>query len=78
MSIRDQQEYIISSLPGVGLGLAKPLLKYFKSVKNVVNASEKELEKVEKIGKKSAEKMITQQLDWCFAQKKMMQWLNIY
>ncbi|MBW2977035.1 DEAD/DEAH box helicase [Candidatus Woesearchaeota archaeon] len=57
LSIREQQEYIISSLPGVGSGLAKPLLKYFKSVKNVVNAEQKELEKVEKIGKKKAERI---------------------
>jgi Fanconi anemia group M protein len=56
-SIKEQQEYIISSLPGVGLGLAKPLLKHFKSVKNVINASEKELEEVEKIGKKKSEKI---------------------
>jgi ERCC4-related helicase len=57
MSIREQQEYVISSLPGVGSVLAKPLLKYFKSVKNVVNAEQKELEKVESIGKKKAEKI---------------------
>jgi len=57
LSIKEQQEYIISSLPGVGIGLAKPLLKYFKSVKNVVNAEQKELEKVEKIGKKKSEKI---------------------
>lgn len=57
MSIKEQQEYIISSLPGVGSGLAKPLLKYFKSVKNVINAEQKELEKVEKIGNKKAERI---------------------
>jgi len=57
MSIKEQQEYIISSLPGVGATLAKPLLKHFKSVKNTVNATQKELEEVEKIGKKTAEKI---------------------
>jgi len=57
MSIKDQQEYIVSSLPGVGSGLSKPLLKHFKSVKNVINAEQEELEKVEKIGKKKAEKI---------------------
>lgn len=57
LSIKEQQEYIISSLPGVGTGLAKPLLKEFGSVKNVVNASQKDLEKVDKIGKKIAEKI---------------------
>ncbi|MCH8329312.1 MAG: DEAD/DEAH box helicase [Nanoarchaeota archaeon] len=57
LSIKEQQEYIVSSLPGVGSALSKPLLKYFKSVKNVINAEQKELEKVEKIGKKKAEKI---------------------
>ena len=57
MSLGEQQEYVISSLPGVGSVLAKPLLKYFKSVKNVVNAEQKELEEVEGIGKKKAEKI---------------------
>jgi len=55
MSIKEQQEYIVSSLPGVGSLLSKPLLKHFKSVKNVMNAEQEELEKVEKIGKKKAE-----------------------
>mgnify|MGYP001284640337 CR=1 FL=1 len=57
LSIKDQQEYVISSLPGIGTGLAKPMLKHFKSVKNVINAEQKELEKVEKIGKKKAERI---------------------
>ena len=57
MSIKEQQEYIISSLPGVGSLLSKPLLKHFKSVKNIINAEQKELEKVEKIGKKKADKI---------------------
>ena len=57
LSIKEQQEYIVSSLPGVGSTLAKPLLKNFKSVKNVINAEKKELETVEKIGKKKAEKI---------------------
>tara|TARA_Y100000310_G_scaffold342247_1_gene444626 strand:- start:34419 stop:36701 length:2283 start_codon:yes stop_codon:yes gene_type:complete len=57
LSIKEQQEYVISSLPGIGTGLSKPMLKHFKSVKNVINAEQKELEKVEKIGKKKAEKI---------------------
>jgi Fanconi anemia group M protein len=56
-SIKEQQEYIVSALPGVGMALARPLLKHFKSVKNVINAEQKELEKVEKIGKKKAERI---------------------
>lgn len=55
ITIKEQQEYIISSLPGVGPVLAKPLLTYFKSVKNVVNSSLFELQDVEGIGKIKAE-----------------------
>lgn len=49
-TLKEQQEYVISSLPGMGLSLAKPLLKKFKTIKNIVNASEKELQEVDKIG----------------------------
>jgi len=51
------QEYIVSALPGVGGGLAKPLLREFKTVKNIVNASEEELKKVNLIGEKKAKKI---------------------
>ncbi|MBU1204527.1 MAG: Hef nuclease, partial [Nanoarchaeota archaeon] len=54
LTLKEQQEYIISSLPGVGPGLARPLLKKFKTVKKVVNAKQEKLEKVEKIGPKKA------------------------
>ena len=53
-TLKEQQEYVVSSLPGMGLGLAKPLLKKFKTIKNIVNASEKELQEVEKIGPQKA------------------------
>src|SRR3989338_1803294 len=51
------QEYIISSLPGIGATLAKPLLSHFRTIKNIVNASIEELMKVEGIGKKKAEEI---------------------
>lgn len=54
MTIKEQQEYVVSSLPGIGMTLAKPLLKAFKNIKNLVNASASDLEKVEKIGPKKA------------------------
>ena len=57
MSVSDMQEYIVSSFPGVGSGLAKPLLRHFGSVKAIVAASEEELQKVEKIGKVKAQKI---------------------
>jgi len=55
MSLKDWQEYVVSSLPGVGGTLAKPLLKKFKTVKKVINAKQEQLEKVEKIGPKKAQ-----------------------
>lgn len=53
-TLQEQQEYIVSSLPNVGLNLAKELLQHFKTIKNVVNASEEELKKVEGVGEKKA------------------------
>jgi Fanconi anemia group M protein len=49
-TLKEQQEYVVSSLPGINLTLSKPLLRHFKSIKNLVNASEKELQEVDKIG----------------------------
>ena len=49
-TLKEQQEYVVSSLPGVESTIAKNLLKHFKTVKNIMNASEKELQEVEKIG----------------------------
>jgi len=51
---KELQEYIVESFPGVGPTLAKSLLKKFRSIKSIVNTNEKELQEVEKIGKKKA------------------------
>lgn len=56
-TLKEQQEYIIGSLPGIGATLAKPLLKEFKSVKKIMNASEDKLKKVQLIGDKKAKKI---------------------
>jgi Fanconi anemia group M protein len=50
MTLKEQQEYVVSSLPGVGLSLAKPLLKTFRTIKKLINAEDQELQKVPKIG----------------------------
>jgi Fanconi anemia group M protein len=57
LTTKEQQEYIVESLPGVGPTLAKSLLKKFKTVKKIVNATQEKLEKVDKIGPKKAEKI---------------------
>ena len=56
-TLKEQQEYFVSSLPGINLTLSKPLLKHFKTIKNLVNASEKELQEVEKIGPAKAKQI---------------------
>ena len=54
MSVKEQQELIISSFPGIGPEISKSLLKNFKSLKNFINSDEESLKQVEKIGKKKA------------------------
>jgi len=50
-SEKEQKQYIIESFPNIGPKTAKELLKKFGSIKNIINTSEKELEK--EIGKKA-------------------------
>ncbi|MCK4521428.1 MAG: DEAD/DEAH box helicase [Nanoarchaeota archaeon] len=54
LTLKEQQEYVVSSFPGVGATLAKPLLRKFKTIKKIVNAKKGSLEKVEKIGPEKA------------------------
>ncbi len=54
LTLKEQQEYIIESLPGIGPTIAKSLLARFGNVKNIINASEKDLQEVDKIGKKKS------------------------
>lgn len=57
LSIKEQQLYIIESLPGIGPTLAKSLLIEFKSIKNIINGSEEDFKKINKIGEKKAKKV---------------------
>lgn len=57
MTEKEQQEYIISSFPNIGLSTARDLLKKFGSIKKIINAKESSLQKVPKVGKKRAEGM---------------------
>ena len=54
LTLKEQQEYIVSSLPSVGPTLAKELLRNFGNVRKIMNADEDELKKVEKVGEKIA------------------------
>jgi len=58
-TMKEQQEYIIESLPLIGPQMSKELLKTFKSIKNIMNAEEKDLIKIKKMGEKKAEKIIS-------------------
>ncbi|MDD4128631.1 MAG: DEAD/DEAH box helicase [Candidatus ainarchaeum sp.] len=54
LTLSEQQRFIIEGFPLVGPNLAKALLEKFGSIKNIVNASEKELQELENLGKKKA------------------------
>jgi len=54
---RSSQVYFLRALPSVGPKLALQLLKTFGSVVQIINASQKELQAVEGIGKQKAEKL---------------------
>ena len=56
-TLKEQQEYLISSLPDISLVRTEALLEHFKTPKNVFNASAKELKEVKGIGEKIAEKI---------------------
>ena len=48
---KERMQFIIESFPGIGPKTAKKLLEHFKTVKNIINASEEELKNI--IGKKA-------------------------
>jgi len=48
---KEQIQFIIEGFPGIGPKTAKKLLEEFKTIKNIVNASQEQLQKV--IGKKA-------------------------
>lgn len=54
MTTKEQQEFIIESLPNVGPSLAKSLLKEFKSVRKIINAKPEKLTKINQLGEKKA------------------------
>jgi len=56
-TLKEQQEYLVSSIPGVGGAVAKNLLRHFGSVERVFAASAEELEAVSLVGPKTAERI---------------------
>ncbi len=57
LTIQEQQEFLVSALPGIGLVTARSLLTYFGSLKAFINASPEELAKIEGVGTKTAERL---------------------
>jgi len=58
LTTKEQQEFIIESLPGVGPSLAKSLLSEFKTVKNIINSEENQLKKINQLGDKKVKEII--------------------
>ncbi len=56
-SAREEQEYIISAFPEVGMKNARLLLSHFGSVREIVNAGLPELTAIKGIGGKTAQKI---------------------
>ena len=48
---KEQLQYILEGFPGIGPATAKKLLKRFKTIRGIIDASENELKK--EIGKKA-------------------------
>ena len=54
----EYMENVIANFPGIGLKLARLLLRHFGSIEAISRANVKELRKVDKIGKKKAESIL--------------------
>ncbi len=54
-SVREEQEYIISAFPNIGLRSARILLEHFGSLKAIIDAEPGELASVRGIGEKTAQ-----------------------
>ncbi len=58
-TLKEQQEYVVSAISDIGPVLARNLLEYFQTIERIATASEEELMKVPKIGRKIARKIRT-------------------
>lgn len=54
-SVREEQEYILSAFPNIGLRSARILLEHFGSLKAIIDAEPEELASVRGIGEKTAQ-----------------------
>jgi ERCC4-related helicase len=56
-TLKEQQEYLISAIPNVGPAVARNLLKHFGTIENIMTASKEDLQEVELVGSKTAERI---------------------
>ena len=56
-TLAEQQEYLISAIPSVGPTVARNLLKHFESIEKIMTATKEELQDVELVGPKIAERI---------------------
>lgn len=57
-SIHEQQEFVVSAFPNIGVQTARILLEHFGSIKNFVNATEEQLTELKGIGDKTAQQLV--------------------
>jgi Fanconi anemia group M protein len=56
-TLREEQEYVVSSISNIGPAIARNLLRHFKSVEEVVTAPKEELMRVERVGSVTANRI---------------------
>lgn len=56
-TLKEQQEYLISAIPSVGPSVARNLLRHFGSIERVIAASKEELQEVDMVGPRIAERI---------------------
>ncbi|MDI9645810.1 MAG: DEAD/DEAH box helicase [Archaeoglobales archaeon] len=56
-TLKEEQEYVVSAISNIGSVIAKNLLEHFQTIERIATASEEELQKVPKVGKKTAERI---------------------
>jgi len=58
MTLKEQMEYVVSSISDIGPVIARNLLEHFQTIENIAKASVEELMRVPKVGRKTAEKIV--------------------
>jgi len=56
-TLKEQQEYLISAIPSIGPRVARNLLRHFGSIERIMTARQEELQEVEMVGPKIAERI---------------------